>query len=51
MRNALPAILVIIVYTNLLILAKGWVEDTKRLDLDGYVLGGCHRLIIQSCLA
>jgi lipopolysaccharide export system permease protein len=27
--NALPAILVIILYTNFLILAKGWVEDGK----------------------
>jgi lipopolysaccharide export system permease protein len=27
--NALPAILIIIVYTNFLILAKGWVEDGK----------------------
>lgn len=29
--KALPAILVIIVYINLLILAKGWVEDKKGL--------------------
>lgn len=27
--NALPAILIIILYTNFLILAKGWVEDGK----------------------
>jgi lipopolysaccharide export system permease protein len=28
--NALPAILVMIVYTNLLIMAKGWVEDSEE---------------------
>lgn len=30
--NALPAILVMIVYTNMLILAKGFVEDGKGID-------------------
>jgi lipopolysaccharide export system permease protein len=30
--NALPAILVMIVYINILILAKGWVEDEKGIS-------------------
>ena len=47
--NALPAILVVIVYTNLLILAKGWVGDAQDFSGPGMywvvVLGLCVSLV------